>query len=61
MSGESPYDQDEVMRLGKHYQQYSTIRRQRKEHTPKETKFDLPYFYGKDNVENTWTRNCIVA
>ena len=34
-----------------YYQQPSHIRRQRKEHTLREVKIDLPYFYGKDNIE----------
>jgi len=39
------------MRLGEYCQQSFVIRRQRKEHTSKDTNVDLPYFYGKDNVE----------
>jgi len=37
--------------VGEYYQQPSHIRRQRKQHTPKEMKIDLPYFFGKDNIE----------
>jgi len=48
-SGETFSNQE--LGVGECYQQASHIRRQRKEHTSKEFKVDLPYFYGKDNIE----------
>jgi len=48
-SGEFTYAQDLGER--KYYHQPSNIRRQRREHTCREVKVDLPYFYNKDNVK----------
>jgi len=47
---EDTFSQQELG-VGEYYEQPSHVRRQRKEHTPKEVKIDLPYFYGKDIIE----------
>jgi len=49
MCGEFDYDQN--LGVEQYYHQSSNIRRQKREHTPREVKVNLPYFYGKDNVE----------
>jgi len=50
-SSETIFEEEGGLSLGDYYQQPSHIRRQRRDHIPKETRVDLPYFQGKDDVK----------
>ena len=50
-SDASIYEEEGWLRLGDYYQQPSHIRRQKRDHSPKEVRVNLPYFQGKDDIE----------